>query len=78
MNEITITIFVEPKCFTYFLEVLNITNGLTIEMGADYVFQPSDIKYSTTMISNWLFINIPIDKYLIFQYYWRKNRGVIK
>lgn len=78
MNEITITIFVEPKCLTYFLEVLNITNGLTIENDVNFTFQPSDITHSTSMISNWLFINIPIDKYLIFQYYWRKNGGVIK
>lgn len=62
----TITLFVEPKSLTIFLEVLKILEGLPIEN--DYHFTPSDLIFREEMISNWCWINIPIEEYLKLKY----------
>ena len=62
----TITLFVEPKSFAIFIEVLNILEGLPFDN--DYVFTPSDLIFKEEMISNWCWVNVPIEEYLKLKY----------
>ena len=62
----TITIFVEPKSLTTLLTTLKVLEGLPLQN--DFVFTPSDIQFSEAMISNWVWLNVPIDEYLKFNY----------
>ena len=34
----------------------------------EYVFQPKDIQFSEAMISNYMWLNIPVDLYIKFKY----------
>lgn len=65
MKNITITLFVNPDSLIIMLEVLKILDGLEVEN--NYTFQPSDISFSEAMISNWIFLNVPVDLYLKFR-----------
>lgn len=58
----TITLFVEPKSLAIFLEVCKILEGLQLEN--DYVFQPSDLKFSEEFVSSHIRINMDISEYL--------------
>lgn len=62
----TITLFVEPKSLTIFLEVLKILENLPINNS--YHFRPSDLVFTEEMISNWCWINVPIDQYIKLKY----------
>ncbi len=62
----TITLFVEPKSLTIFLEVTNILKGLSLEN--DYRFQPLDLVFTESMISNWVWINMEIEEYFKLKY----------
>ena len=73
LNDVTITIFVEPDSFKPLVEVLKILEGLGLE--TNYRFQPLDIKYSEAMISNWMFVNVPVKLYTLFLHYWRLSGG---
>ena len=65
----TITLFVEPKSLPVFLEVTRILRGLDLE--TNYRFTPSDLVFSESMISNWIWINMDIAEYLKLKYYSR-------
>ena len=62
----TITIFVEPKSLYKFLETTTVLRDLPLEN--DYVFQPLDLSFSETMISNYLWINVDISEYMKLKY----------
>lgn len=62
----TITLFVEPESLTIFLEVLKILEGLLIEN--NYRFNPKDLMFSEAMISNWIWLNVPVEEYLKLKY----------
>ena len=62
----TITIFVEPKSFAIFIEVITKLEDLPFDN--DYTFNPKDLIYSESMISNWRWLNMPIDEYLKLVY----------
>lgn len=62
----TITLFVEPKSLAIFLEVTKILKHLQLENS--YIFTPSDLIFSESMISNWIWINMEIDEYLKLKY----------
>lgn len=62
----TITLFVEPKSLAIFLEVTAILEGLTLDN--DYHFNPSDLKFTESMISNYVWVNIDADEYLKLKY----------
>jgi len=62
----TITVFVEPKSLTIFLEVTKILKDLTINN--TYIFNPSDLVFTEAMISNWIWINMEIEEYLKLKY----------
>lgn len=65
MKNTTITLFVNPDSLIIMLEVLKVLDGLELEN--NYTFQPSDIQFSEAMISNWIFLNVPVDLYLKFR-----------
>jgi hypothetical protein len=73
MENITITIFVEPNSLLSLMQVLKIIDSIDIEQS--YTFQPLDIKYSEAMISNWLFTNLSIELFIKFKYYWKLSGG---
>ena len=62
----TITLFVDPKSLFIFLEVTKILKGLEIEN--NYHFTPSDLIFTESMISNWIWINMEIEEYLKLKY----------
>lgn len=62
----TITLFVEPKSLSIFLEVLKELENLPLEN--NYKFNPKDLVFTEQMISNWIWLNIPIDEYLKLKY----------
>lgn len=62
----TITLFVEPKSFTVFVEVLKKLENLPLEN--DYYFNTKDLIFREEMISNWIWLNVPIDEYLKLKY----------
>lgn len=64
MNNVTITLFVKPESVMIFMEILKILDGLPIDN--NYHFQPKDILYSKAMISNYTWINVPVE--LLFKY----------
>jgi len=66
----TIILFVEPKSLMVFLEVTKILKGLELEN--NYHFTPSDILFSESMISNWIWVNMEVEEYLKFKYCIRK------
>lgn len=67
----TITLFVEPKSLTIFLEVVKILEGLPLEN--NYKFNPKDLIFREEMISNWCWINMPVDEYLKLKYCCGRN-----
>jgi len=62
----TITIFVEPKSFQPFVQVVTILKDLPIDNS--YTFTPSDLVFSETMISNWLWISMDVAEYMKLKY----------
>ena len=62
----TITLFVQPESIAIFLEVLNILEDLPLQN--TYTFNPKDLIFKQEMISNWIWLNIPIDQYLKLKY----------
>ena len=58
----TITIFVEPKSLMILIEVLSKLKNL--EPDNNYTFQPKDLIFSEEMISNFIWLNVPIEEYL--------------
>ena len=62
----TITLFVQPESIVIFLEVLNILENLPLQN--NYTFNPKDLIFKQEMISNWIWLNIPIDQYLKLKY----------
>ena len=74
MIHTTITIWVEPDSEIHFLQYLKIIDELPIEN--KYTWRTSDIRISKGMISNWVWVNIPIDTYLKFLHSWKFNGGI--
>ncbi len=66
----TITLFIEPKSLISFIEVMKILKKIGLD--DDYIFNPIDLVFSETMISNYISISIDIDEYLKLKYYIRK------
>ena len=66
INNMTITLFVEPKSLAIFLQVTTVLKGL--ELDNNYWFTPSDLQFSETMISNWIWINMDTSEYLKLKY----------
>lgn len=62
----TITLFVEPKSLKSFIRVTQMLEQLDVEN--TYCFTPSDLVFSESMISNWLWINMDIAEYLKLKY----------
>jgi hypothetical protein len=62
----TITLFVEPKSFAKFVEVNKILQFLDLDN--DYVFAPTDLIFTEQMISNWIWINMPVEDYMKLKY----------
>jgi len=62
----TITLFVEPKSLNIFIEVLKVLERLPLENS--YSFNPKDLIFKQEMISNWVWLNVPIDQYLKLKY----------
>ena len=62
----TITLFVEPKSLSIFIQVTKILKQLDLEN--NYKFNPGDLIFSESMISNWWWINMEIDEYLKLKY----------
>jgi len=68
----TITIFVEPDSLPTALATLKVLENLPIVN--DFRFTPSDIKFSTSMISNWIWLNLPVDEYLKFYFSYNEQK----
>jgi hypothetical protein len=62
----TITLFIEPKSFASFVRVTEVLEDLDIENC--YVFTPSDLVFSESMISNWIWVNMDVKEYLKLKY----------
>lgn len=62
----TITLFVEPKSLGSFLEVTKILE--TLELENNFHFNPLNLTFSETLISNWLWINMDMSEYLKLKY----------
>lgn len=67
----TITLFVEPNSLLKFLEVIRVLEGLPLEN--DYKFNPKKFTFTEKMISNWCWVNIPIEEYLKLKFALSKN-----
>lgn len=70
IDNVTITIFVRPDCLRAIAQTLNILESLDEEN--KYVFTPSDIVYTKEMISNYVWLNIPIRLFIKFEYCYNK------
>jgi hypothetical protein len=73
MKTTTITIWVHPNDEIQFLQYLDIIDKLPIE--SSYTWETKDVKISKAMISNWIWVNIPIETYVKFMASWRFNGG---
>ena len=62
----TITLFIKPSSLIIFLEVTKILKKLNVEN--DYKFNPKDLQFSTSMISNYIWINMDSYEYLKLKY----------
>lgn len=62
----TITLFVEPKSLSIFIQVMKVLSELDVEN--NYVFSPNDLVFSEAMISNWIWLNIDVAEYLKLKY----------
>jgi hypothetical protein len=72
MENTTVTIWVRPTDFKYFLEVLKIISELP-DNYFEYEFRAKDINYSTGQYSAWTQINIPILLYLKWEICYKTN-----
>jgi hypothetical protein len=72
----TITLFVEPKSLTIFLQVTQILKGLELEN--TYAFNPYDLIFTESMISNYVWINMEIEEYMKLKYCMGKLSGKAK
>ena len=73
MKNITITILVKPEDEIYFLRLIQIIDSLPIEN--EYKWNSQDVQISKCMISNWVWINLPIEIYLKFTTSLLFNKG---
>ena len=64
MKNITVTIFVRPDSISELTRHLKILEGLDVIN--EYTFQWRDVRYSSKMISNWIWLNIPVDLWVKF------------
>lgn len=62
----TITLFVEPNSLGIFLQVTQVLKNL--EVDNNYIFTPSDLVFSETLISNYLWITMDMSEYLKLKY----------
>lgn len=70
IDNVTITIFVRPDCLVNMVQALNILEPL--ELDNIYVFTPSDIVYTKEMISNYIWLNVPVRLLVKFEYCYNK------
>lgn len=73
MKNTTITIWVYPNDEINFFQHLKIIDDLPIEN--TYTWRTQDVKVSKAMISNWIWVNLPIDTYIKFIHSWKFNGG---
>lgn len=70
VNDITITLSVNPSSLSYFITELKIVENLGVE--SSYTIQNKDnIKFNESTVDDWLIINIPIELYITFMYYYQ-------
>lgn len=70
VNDITITLSVNPSSLSYFITELKIVENLGVE--SSYTIQNKDnIKFNESTVDDWLTINIPIELYITFMYYYQ-------
>ena len=70
-----ITIFVEPNSFKIFVEIMTVLQDLDIDN--NYVFNPSDLVFKDTFVSNYIQLTIDLEEYMKFLYCYRKLKGEI-
>lgn len=73
MNNVTITMWVNPNDEMYFFSILKFIDSLPIEN--EYTWRTEDVRITKSMISNWISVNIPIETYVKFRYSFEKNKG---
>ena len=73
MTNTTITLWINPECEMYFWQLLKTIEDLPIEN--TFTWRTEDIQISKTMISNWVWVNIPIVTYLKFTHSFIYNKG---
>lgn len=61
-----ITLFVEPKSLPIFIQITTFLSGLQVDN--DYAFQPKDLVFSETFVSNHIQISMEISEYLKLKY----------
>ena len=71
---ITVTIFVEPNSLTILLKVLEVLDNLSLQDYDCYAFTPSDIIFSEGMISNYIWLNVPVELYKKFKTSYLKQK----
>lgn len=65
MENVTITIFVEPKSLFEIIKALGILDQLDIKN--DYTVQHHDMIFTESMISNYVHLNVPVVLYTKFK-----------
>ena len=72
MKNVTITLFIRPDSLTSIVSTFKILDDLDFEN--DYTIQVHDIVYTESMISNYVWMNVPVDLYLKFKVCYDKSK----
>lgn len=70
IDNVTVTIFVRPESFAILIEILK-----KLEDYDYYEFNPLDIVYSEGMISNFIWLNVPVDLYTKFKNSYNRQKS---
>lgn len=73
LNTVTVTLWVSPQSENQFYRELKAVSVLDFVM--EYKMKIDDLFVSKSQYGNWLQINIPLELYLIFTYYFLTNYG---
>ncbi len=76
MENVLVTIWINPNDEIHFFQQLKIINDFSIE--ADYKWNTKDVKISKSMISYWLWVNIPLNTYIKFRASFIRNNGIFQ
>ncbi len=61
-----ITLFVHPNSLMSLIEVMSVLRNLSVENS--YVFQPKDLVFTETFVSNHIQVSMEISEYLKLKY----------